>query len=79
MGVLNDAVVHDKIRNMIQMAFIVFFLASIVLRSFVGGLFVLTPLIAVISANFGIRAGWNSHRYHRRHGGGHGHRRGVGL
>ncbi len=56
-GVLNDAVVHDKIRNMIQMAFIVFFLASIVLRSFVGGLFVLTPLIAVISANFGIM-GW---------------------
>ncbi|HTA76810.1 MAG TPA: MMPL family transporter, partial [bacterium] len=55
--VLNNSVVHDKIRNMIQMAFIVFFLAAIVLRSFVGGLFVLTPLIAVISANFGIM-GW---------------------
>lgn len=55
--VLNDAVVHDKARNMIQMALIVFILASIVLRSPVGGLFVLTPLVAVIAANFGVM-GW---------------------
>ena len=55
--VLNDAVVHDKARNMIQMALIVFLLASLVLRSPVGGLFVLTPLVAVIAANFGVM-GW---------------------
>jgi len=55
--VLNDDVVKDKARNMAQMALIVFLLASLALRSAVGGLFVLTPLVAVIAANFGIM-GW---------------------
>jgi predicted RND superfamily exporter protein len=55
--VLNDDVVKDKARNMAQMALIVFILASLALRSPVGGLFVLTPLVAVIAANFGIM-GW---------------------
>lgn len=55
--VLNDLVVRDKARNMLQMALVVFLLASLVLRSPVGGLFVLTPLVAVIAANFGVM-GW---------------------
>ncbi len=55
--VLNDDVVKDKARNMAQMALIVFILASLALRSPVGGLFVLTPLVGVIAANFGVM-GW---------------------
>lgn len=54
---LNDVIVHDKVRNMIQMAVVVFILGAIVLRSLVGGLFVVTPLFAVMLANFGLM-GW---------------------
>jgi len=54
---LNDVIVQDKVRNMAQMAVVVFVLGSIVLRSFVGGLFVVTPLFAVMLANFGVM-GW---------------------
>ena len=54
---LNDVIVHDKFRNMAQMAVVVFALGSIVLRSLVGGLFVVTPLFAVMLANFGLM-GW---------------------
>jgi predicted RND superfamily exporter protein len=55
--VLNDDVVKDKARNMVQMALVVFILASLALRSPVGGLFVLMPLVGVIAANFGVM-GW---------------------
>jgi uncharacterized membrane protein YdfJ with MMPL/SSD domain/outer membrane lipoprotein-sorting protein len=54
---LNDVIVSDKLRNMAQMAVVVFVLGSIVLRSLVGGLFVVTPLFAVMLANFGLM-GW---------------------
>ena len=54
---LNDVIVQDKVRNMAQMAVVVFVLGAIVLRSFVGGLFVVTPLFAVMLANFGLM-GW---------------------
>lgn len=54
---LNDVIVRDKFRNMAQMAVVVFALGSIILRSFVGGLFVVTPLFAVMLANFGVM-GW---------------------
>lgn len=54
---LNSVIVRDKFRNMAQMALIVFILGSIIFRSPVGGLFVVTPLIAVILANFGLM-GW---------------------
>lgn len=54
---LNEAIVHDKFRNMAQMAAVVFVLGAIVLRSWVGGLFVVMPLLAVIVANFGL-LGW---------------------
>jgi uncharacterized protein len=54
---LNDVIVQDKFRNMAQMSLVVFVLGAIVLRSFVGGLFVVTPLFAVMFANFGLM-GW---------------------
>ncbi len=50
---LNDVIVQDKTRNMAQMAIVVFVLGAIVLRSFVGGLFGVTPLFAVMLANCG--------------------------
>jgi predicted RND superfamily exporter protein len=54
---LNDVIVNDKFKNMAQMAIVVFVLGAIILRSFVGGLFVVTPLFAVMLANFGVM-GW---------------------
>jgi predicted RND superfamily exporter protein len=54
---LNDVIVSDKFRNMAQMALVVFALGAVILRSLVGGLFVVTPLFAVMLANFGLM-GW---------------------
>jgi predicted RND superfamily exporter protein len=54
---LNEVLLRDKLRNMAQMGIIVFVLSALVLRSFTGGLFVLTPLLAVIATNFGL-LGW---------------------
>ncbi|MES2937565.1 MAG: MMPL family transporter [Pseudomonadota bacterium] len=54
---LNEVIVQDKFRNMVQMAAVVFLLGTLVLRSPVGGLFVVTPLLAVMVANFGMM-GW---------------------
>jgi uncharacterized protein len=54
---LNEVIVHDKFRNMVQMAVVVFVLGTIVFRSMAGGLFVVTPLAAVALTNFGVM-GW---------------------
>ena len=54
---MDDVVIEEKLYNILQMGIVLFFLSSLILRSFVGGLFVLTPLIAVVMANFGI-LGW---------------------
>ena len=54
---LNDVIVKDKFRNMVQMSLVVFILGAIALRSWVGGLFVVTPLFAVMITNFGLM-GW---------------------
>jgi predicted RND superfamily exporter protein len=54
---LNEVLLRDKLRNMAQMGVIVFVLSALVLRSFTGGIFVLTPLLAVITTNFGL-LGW---------------------
>ena len=54
---LNEVIVRDKTRNMVQMSLIVFVLGAIIMRSLVGGLFVVTPLFAVMLANFGVM-GW---------------------
>lgn len=57
MTALNEVIVEDKFYNMVQMAVVVFVLGALVLRSLVGGLFVVMPLLAVIVANFGMM-GW---------------------
>jgi predicted RND superfamily exporter protein len=54
---LNDVIVSDKFRNMAQMSLVVFVLGAVILRSFVGGVFVVIPLFAVMLANFGLM-GW---------------------
>jgi uncharacterized protein len=54
---LNDVIVRDKFKNMAQMSLVVFVLGALIMRSFVGGLFVVTPLFAVMLANFGLM-GW---------------------
>jgi predicted RND superfamily exporter protein len=54
---LNEVIVGDKFRNMAQMALVVFVLGALVFRSIAGGLFVVTPLLAVALANFGVM-GW---------------------
>jgi uncharacterized protein len=54
---LNEVIVNDKFRNMAQMALVVFVLGAIAFRSLAGGLFVVTPLVAVALANFGVM-GW---------------------
>jgi predicted RND superfamily exporter protein len=54
---LNEVIVSDKFRNMAQMSLVVFVLGAIIMRSLVGGLFVVTPLFAVMLANFGVM-GW---------------------
>lgn len=55
---INRSVVHEKFENMIQMALVVFLLSALILRSFVGGLYVMIPLILIVLANFGIM-GWS--------------------
>ena len=54
---LNDVIVQDKFRNMVQMTLVVFVLGAIVFRSLMGGLFVVIPLFAVMIGNFGLM-GW---------------------
>lgn len=54
---INEVLTRGKFENMAQMALIVFLLSSLALRSFIGGLFVVTPLVTIILANFGLM-GW---------------------
>lgn len=53
----NEVVIHEKMKNILQMGVALFIISSLVLHSFIGGLFVLTPLVAVVMANFGLM-GW---------------------
>jgi predicted RND superfamily exporter protein len=53
----NQALTAGKSKNIAQMIVVVFVLSALVLRSIVGGLFVMTPLILVVLANFGVM-GW---------------------
>lgn len=54
---MNDTVVHDKIVNVLQIATIIFVLSSLVLRSPIGGVFVLLPLSLAVAFNLGLM-GW---------------------
>lgn len=55
---MNDVVVHEKIVNMIQIGCIIFLLSTLVLRSFVGGIFVLIPLALAVLVSLGLM-GWS--------------------
>ncbi len=54
---LNDVVVEEKVSNMVQVSAIIFVLCAMLLRSFVGGLFVLMPLLVAVAFNLGMM-GW---------------------
>ena len=58
---LTEVMVHDKVLNIIQIASVVFVVSSIVFRSLIGGLLVLTPLLLAVLANFGVM-GWTGMR-----------------
>ncbi len=52
-----EVIVREKLLNMAQVALVIFVLASIALRSLVGGLLVLTPLVIAVMVNLGVM-GW---------------------
>ena len=54
---INDVIIREKLANIVQMSAILFLLSSLVLRSLVGGLFVVVPLVCVVMANLGFM-GW---------------------
>jgi uncharacterized protein len=53
----NEVIVGEKARNMVQMGIVLLIISSLALRSLVGGIFVVTPLLMVVLANFGVM-GW---------------------
>jgi predicted RND superfamily exporter protein len=54
---LNRTMVEGKIKNILQIALIIFVASALVLRSWVGGLLVLLPLSLSVLINFGVM-GW---------------------
>jgi len=55
---VNEVIVREKIRNLVQVACIIFLLAAVALRSLLGGLLVLSPLLIAVVVNFGVM-GWS--------------------
>src|SRR5262245_61082896 len=55
---VNAVVVREKIRNVLQVAAIIFVLSAIALRSIVGGFFVLVPLAVALGITVGVM-GWS--------------------
>jgi predicted RND superfamily exporter protein len=51
---LNEAMVHGKILNIVQIGAVVFLISSLVFRSLLAGLLVLLPLLMAVVANFGL-------------------------
>ncbi len=51
---MNEVIVQEKLRNMLQVAAIIVVLSALALRSIVGGLLVLTPLLVAVAVNFGV-------------------------
>jgi predicted RND superfamily exporter protein len=51
---LNEQIVHDKIRNVVQVTIVIFLLASLALRSFAGGILVLIPLVVAVAVTMGV-------------------------
>jgi len=54
---MNDVVVREKVVNVMQVSAIIFVLSAIVLRSLIGGVFVLLPLLCAVVVNLGLM-GW---------------------
>jgi predicted RND superfamily exporter protein len=54
---INESLTLGKFKNMAQIVFVVYLLSCLALRSWIAGLFVVTPLLAIILANFGMM-GW---------------------
>jgi hypothetical protein len=54
---VNEVIVREKLRNMLQVAAIILILSAVALRSLVGALLVLTPLAVAVAINFGVM-GW---------------------
>ncbi len=54
---MNDLVIREKIENVFQVSAIIFLLSAVVLRSVVGGVFVLLPLAAAVCVSLGVM-GW---------------------
>ncbi len=55
---VNAVVVREKVRNVLQVAAIIFVLSAIALRSIVGGIFVLVPLAVALGITVGVM-GWS--------------------
>lgn len=51
---ITEVIVKDKIYNIIQIAGVVFLIASLVFRSFAAGLLVITPLLLSVIVNIGL-------------------------
>jgi len=51
---LNEAMVHGKILNIVQIGAVVFVISTLVFRSLLAGLMVLLPLLMAVAANFGV-------------------------
>ncbi|MEQ1880082.1 MAG: outer membrane lipoprotein-sorting protein [Burkholderiales bacterium] len=54
---ITEVIVKDKILNVVQIAGVVFLIASLVFRSFVAGALVITPLLLSVLVNMGL-LGW---------------------
>ena len=54
---VNEVIVREKIRNLVQVAAIIFLLSALALQSIVGALLVLSPLAIAVVVNFGVM-GW---------------------
>lgn len=51
---LNEVVVREKVVNMLQVGAIILALSTVALRSFTGGLLVITPLVVAVTLSLGI-------------------------
>ncbi|HSD11343.1 MAG TPA: MMPL family transporter [Candidatus Binatia bacterium] len=51
---MNEVMVHGKILNILQIAAIILFVASVTLRSLIGGVLVAIPLALAVVTNFGV-------------------------
>jgi predicted RND superfamily exporter protein len=54
---VNASLIDTKVKGIVQMAFVVLVLASLVFGSLVGGILVVAPLLAIVLVNFGMM-GW---------------------